>query len=714
MNAQPSKDAALTQDSLKNCLLYLLEHYKKRHTLESLLNSLPLKQNKLTPQIFIRAARRAGLKAQVMDRRAEDISAFTLPAVAYMGSDTAVILKSITKEGAYIVVDCTTHKEIVYSSAADFSKVYGGFLILTKPSAAFEMAADIFSSGGEWFWRVIREFKKIYIQVALAAVFINLMALVSPLFIMNVYDRVVPNAAFETLWVLALGAFTAYIFDFAFRQLRAYFVDIAGKGADILLASRLYQQVLNIRLGQRSGSAGAFANQMREFETLRDFFTSGTLITFIDLPFVFLFLLVIANIGGPIALVPLLAVPLVLIVSYLVQLPLHDLVAKATEDLDAKHGHLVETVNGLETIKSLGMQGHAQGKWEKYVGTTARLGTKTRFLAQLGINFSIFIQNSVTIFLVVWGVYRISGGDMTIGALVACTILVGRTLAPLSQAVGLYVRYQQAKQALTGLDNIMQMDVENPEGKDFVHLKHGLKGRIDFSNVSFAYPGAQLESLTDISFSIKPGEKVGLVGRAGSGKSTLSRLMLNLYNPDKGTILLDGLEIRQLDPTEVRKNMSYVPQNVVLFRGSLRENILLAKPMATEEEFLDAATKSGVIDFAQRHPMGFDLPVGELGASLSGGQRQAVAVARAFLKNSSVVILDDPTSELDNKSEDTVKRYLNAWAKDKTMVLITHRASMLDLVDRLIVIDYGHIVLDGVKKDVLKQLSDGKVKQVKK
>jgi ATP-binding cassette subfamily C protein LapB len=698
------------KDSLQNALMYLMAHYRMRHSLESLVNGLPLKKDGLTAQLFVRAAQRAGLQAQVVDRKAEDLSPHTLPATVYLKEDTFAILQEVDPEGAYHVVDMKTGKKHVYTNAEDFAQVYGGFTILTRPVGAYELGKEGFTTGREWFWGVVSQFKNLYLQVALAAVLINLLALVSPLFIMNVYDRVVPNAAFETLWVLAIGVLLAYGFDFLFRQLRSYFIDTAGKGADILLASRIYQQVLNIRQGQRQSSAGAFANQLREFETLRDFFTSTTLVTLIDLPFVFFFIFIISTIGGPVALVPLFAVPVVLFVSFFVQMPLQTIVQQAAHDMDNKHGHLVETIVGLETIKALGIQGAAQAKWEQFVGMTARLGTRARFLAQLGVNFALFAQQVVTVLVIIWGVYRIAEGDMTIGALVASTILVGRTMAPLSQAVALYVRYQHVAQAMLGLSEIMAMDVERRDGQNFVHIKE-LKGEIQARDLGFTYPSSKLDSLMALNFKISPGERVGIVGRAGSGKSTLTKLLMNIYLPSEGSLLIDGLEIRQMDPAELRGYISYVPQNNILFRGTLRDNLLLGNPDATNEHLVQAAEMSGVIDFARRHPMGFDMPIGEGGEGLSVGQRQAVGVARAVLKDGPLVILDDPTSEMDARSEENIKQGLSQrWLKKKTLILVTHRAPMLDLVDRLIVMDYGKILADGPKKDVLEALRAGKVK----
>lgn len=696
-------------DSLLLCLNYLIKHYRFSFSEQTLLSGLPLKNSRLTPFLFVRAANRASLNAQVVERKASSIKPEVLPAVVILDGNKGVILKEIQKDGTLITFDPVTEKEKAYASTDKFNANYTGTAILVKPTLEQELHQDTFGTGKEWFWGILGQFKRLYIQVALAAIFINFVALVSPLFIMNVYDRVVPNAAFETLWVLALGVFIAYSFDFIFRQLRGYFIDVAGRGADILLAGRLFQQVLNVRLGLHGTSSGGFANQLREFETLRDFFTSATLVTLIDLPFVFLFVLFLGMLGGPLFMVPLICGGIALIVSLSIQRPLRAIIEQAVHDMDAKHGHLVETINSLETVKALGAQSKMQAKWEQYVGVVARVGLKSRFIASLGMNITVYMQQLVSIAIIVGGVYLITEGEMTMGALIACNILAGRAMAPLSQAIALYSRYQQARTSLDTLDGIMKLEVERPAGKAYVRLPK-FQGGITFQDVSFTYPAAPLDSLKHISMHIKPGEKVGIIGRTGSGKSTVSRLILNLYNPTEGSILLDDLEVRQLDPAEFRDQMGYVPQDILLFRGTLRENLLISSPNATDAEMVFAAKISGVADFAHRHPMGFDMPIGERGAGLSGGQRQAVAIARAILKNPSTIIMDEPSSEMDNRSEELLKQNLSRWVDNRTLILITHRASLLDLVDRILVMDQGRLLLDGPKAEVLRRLQQGNVK----
>lgn len=716
-NAKANKPLPMpTEDSLLNALHIVKDHYKIGNSVESMVSGLAFKNGKLTTQQFIRAVKRGGLNAKVMDRKAEKISAYTLPAVVYWQDGTFGLVVGIkeTAEGTteYNVLN-TSNGQHGAIDMETFKAAYGGFIILMKPFSEFQAMAAEMEQGGKWFWTVIKQFKKLYVQVGLAALFINLFALISPLFVMNVYDRVVPNAAFETLWVLAIGITAGYTFEFVFKQLRAYFIDTAGKGADILLASKIYEHVLNVRLGSRKTSSGAFANQLREFETLRDFFTSSTMVTLIDLPFLFIFIAVIGMIGGWLFVIPLLAVPIVILVSYFVQLPLQAVIEKAQEEQDNKHGHLVETIYGLETIKALGTQSRAQGRWEQLVGETARSGSRGRFLTQLALNFSQYAGQLVSVGTIIMGVYLITAGSMTMGGLIACSILVGRTMAPLSQAVSLYVRFQQSAVSMKNLSQIMALPVERTDGQGFLHLEK-LKGNVEFKDIEFSYPKAKMQAIQNVSFSIKAGEKVGLIGRAGSGKSTLTRLLASLYQPNSGQILIDGLEMRQIDPVELRRSMSYVPQNTMLFKGTLRENLLLANPEATDADMVAAAEGASVMDFVRRHPMGFDMPIGESGEGLSTGQRQAVGIARALLRDAPLVILDDPTSEMDNRTETHILDALKKWQTDKTVILITHRAPMLELVDRLIVMDYAKIMADGPKDTVLTALRGGKIQGTKK
>jgi ATP-binding cassette subfamily C protein LapB len=373
-----------------------------------------------------------------------------------------------------------------------------------------------------------------------------------------------------------------------------------------------------------------------------------------------------------------------------------------------RQASLIETLVGLETIKVMGAEGPAQRKWEQVIRGMGALGLKSRLLSAIGINFSSFAQQIANVAVVIMGVYLIVEDKMSMGALIACTILTGRALAPLSQLAALLTRYHQSRNALNSIDKLMHLPVERPEGKDFVQ-RPKLQGGIEFKNVSFAYPGQENDALVNVSFNIKPGERVGLIGRVGSGKTTIEKLVLGLYPPKDGSILIDGAELRQIDPAALRRDIGYVPQDILLFYGSVRDNICLGSPHASDAAILRAAEISGVTEFVNRLPNGFDLQVGERGEGLSGGQRQAIAIARAELLAPPLMMLDEPSSAMDSRSEELFKARLEANLGNRTLVVVTHRASLLSLVNRLIVMDQGRVIADGPKEQVLAALAGGKI-----
>ncbi len=450
------------------------------------------------------------------------------------------------------------------------------------------------------------------------------------------------------------------------------------------------------------------ANNLREFESLREFFTSGTLIALVDLPFILLFVAVIWLIAGPIAYVPLIAVPLVILVGAMLQFPLRRVVEKTQREASQKHAILVETIDGLETIKATAAEGRVQRAWERFVGLTAASAGKARFLSGLATTFAqVTIQMSI-VFVVVAGVYQIADGNLTMGALVAATILTGRALAPLGAVAGMLTRLQQSRVALKSLDDIMKRPIERPADKTFLNRPR-LSGQIEFKDVKFSYPGQDIAALDGLSFKINPGERVGILGRIGSGKSTVARLSMGLYDPAEGSVLMDGIDIRQIDPADLRRNIAYVSQDNYLFYGSVRDNISFGSPHVDDETIIRAANIAGVTEFLRTHPHGFDLQVGERGMALSGGQRQAVVIARALLLDPPIVVFDEPTSHMDISSEAILKKRFERFLAGKTVVLITHRASLLSLIDRLIILDKGKVVADGPKDQVLASLKQGRV-----
>ena len=699
-------------DPLLGCLTVLCTLLDRNVTAEGLTAGLPLVDGMLTPELFIRAAERAGVSARLVRRKLESINRLSLPCVLLLGGQRACVLTELKPdEGRATIIMPEMGagaREVAYS---ELEGEYVGYALFARPEFQYDQRAEetrIANPRG-WFWGTIFGSWKLYVEVMIAAIMINTFVIANPLFVMNVYDRVVPNFAEETLWVLAIGVIVVFLFDFLLKLLRGYLVDIAGKTADTRIAARLFQQVLGMKMSKRPASAGGLANSMREFENLREFFTSSTLTTLIDLPFIFLFLAIISVIGTwKVVIIPTIIVFVTLIVGMLMQIPMQRVVRETYRESQQKHAILIEAISGVETVKATASEGRMQRAWETFVDKTARSAMLAQRWSQLALTFSGTMMQMVTVAVVVVGVYEIQAGNMTVGALVACTILSGRALAPLSQVAGIATRFHQARQSLHALDGMMQTPVERPEGRSFV-TRQQFNGDIEFKNVTFTYPEGKTEALREVSFKIEAGEKVGIIGRIGSGKSTIERMMLSLYEPDDGAVLVDGTDTRQIDPADLRRAIGVVPQDVYLFWGTVKENIALGAPYADDQAILRAAQIAGVDEFIAKHPQGLDMPVGERGMSLSGGQRQAVSIARALLLDPPILVLDEPTSAMDNTTEGRFKARLNAVMANKTLVLVTHRGSLLSLVDRLIVMDGGRVVADGPKDMVMEALNAGRI-----
>lgn len=555
-----------------------------------------------------------------------------------------------------------------------------------------------------WFWGAFVRHWWLYFQVAVAAAVTNVFALSTSLFIMTVYDRVIPNEAVESLIALSAGMAIVLLFDFVIRMLRALFIDRAGQLVDFAIARQLFGQVLNLALAARRGSSGALASTVRECETLRDFFASATFVAVVDLPFILLFLLVIWGIGGWIVAVPALAVPLVLGVGLLVQPFLARYSRQNHQVGQTKQGVLVETAQGLETIKTAGAGPMMMRRWAESVAESSQIGQRTRFVGQLAVNTAGVAQQTAQVGVVVLGVFLVSAGELTIGGLIAAVILTGRTLAPLGQLANVLARLNHARAAYRALAQLMGAETDMDPERRYLR-RDRLEGAVEFRNVVFRYPGQPVRVLDDVSFSLEPGERVAILGRVGSGKSTLARLAMGLYQPGDGSVLIDNTELRQIHPDDLRRQIGAVMQDVWLFSGSIRDNVVVGREDATDAQVLRAAVASGLHDIVGQVPSGYDLQLAERGEGLSGGQRQAIAIARALLKEPPMLIMDEPTSAMDVRSEAQFIQRMKPVVEGRTLLLVTHRTSMLELVDRIIVLDRGKIVADGPKQQVLARLS---------
>jgi ATP-binding cassette, subfamily C, bacterial LapB len=697
-------------DPLASALAQLARLLGRPVSEEALVAGLPLLDGQLTPKLVPRAAERAGLAAEVRRCSLDQIPAIALPVVLLLEGREACVLLSRTAEEARIAPAQAGGIERRIP-LGELAALYTGYAVLAGEQLRFEAgtASERIARTHHWFWGALARSWRIYAEVTAAAILINIFTVVTPLFVMNVYDRVVPNNAFDTLWALAFGLGVMYVFDLALKLLRGYFVDVAGKRADVAMSSALFARVMDLRLDQPRQPVGTLANNLREFESLREFFTSATLTTLIDLPFVLLFLAVLWLVGGwPMTLVTVLGIPVVLALGLALQVPLRDRIRRVFAASEAKHAAIIETLGAIEQVKSLGAASHLQRKWEgvgEYVATES-LGT--RLLSATAIHFAAFVQLGVSLATIIVGVYLIAANELTVGGLIACSIIAGRAIAPFGQIAALLTRYHQAMSALAALNRIMQAPVERPADKTFIHRPR-LRGAIQFRDVSFRYPGQELLSLNRASFSIREGERVGIIGRVGSGKSTLAKLIVGLYAPTEGTILIDGTDIRQIDPIDLRRNIGYLPQNLVLFAGSVRDNLLIGAPHLDDAAMVRAVRLAGLEEHLNRHPKGFDLPVGERGEALSGGQRQAVALARAVVLDPPILMLDEPTHATDHSAEERLKARLAESFAERTLLIVTHRDSLLSMVGSLLVLDGGRVVAHGPKETVLKALAEGRV-----
>lgn len=705
------QDTDTHDDPLLDCLVHLAKLHSLPASATALRAGLPLVNKRLTVELLPRAAERAGLAARLVKRPLSKMSNLELPAILLLRSRKAWVVVGTDDEKETITVllpETGMGEQVLTWKQAEH--LYSGYAFFLRPEYKInrQTPVDDEAGGTNWFWGTISGSWRIYRDVFLASFLINIFALASPFFILNVYDRVIPNNAIETLWVLALGITVVHLFGMLMRGLRGFFIDDAGKKANLKISAMLMEKVMGLRLEVRPKSVGAFSNTLEQFDSVRDFITSLSVTTLIDLPFAVMFMVAVWYIAGNIVYILLIAVVIMLIVALVVQRPVRNAVEKIFKASAQKNAILVEGLGGIETIKMLGAESQIQRAWEESVSYIATWSNRSRLLSSAVTNIVGFVQNMVSVAVVVAGVYKIAEGDMSQGGLIACVILSRMAVMPMSQVVSLATRFYRAKTALAKLDTIMALPVERPQGKSFLHRSH-FNGQIDFKNVKFNYPGQPTSVIPNLTVSIKAGERVAIIGPIGSGKTTLGKLLLGLYQPTDGMVMMDGTDIRQIDPAELRQYIGYVPQDIMLFRGTIRDNIVLGAPEVSDSTILRASQMAGVTDIIQRHSKGFEMEIGEQGQGLSGGQRQSVVMARALLLDPTILVFDEPTSSMDNKSESRLLQHLKKILPGKTMIVITHRASLLNLVDRIIALDNGTVVADGPRERVMEALRTGQL-----
>ncbi|WP_374258005.1 type I secretion system permease/ATPase [Aquabacterium sp.] len=703
-------------DPLLEAVLWLCRHHGVDRSEQSLMEGQAV-QGILTPDQALKVLKQAGFSATLVRRSPGKILSLLMPVIMLLkNGDACIVMRRLSArskrsgEDRYEVIMPGADEEVVTATEDELMSEYSGYTIIAalKPGMRASKAAAVEEESGHWLWDTLKRFVPYYRSAMLAALLSNILMIVTGLFTSVVYDRVIPNKAFVTLWSLGAGTLIAIAFDLAARQLRSYLIDAAGKKADIALGSLIFRQAMGIKLEHRPESAGAFAHRLAQIEVVRDFSTSATISALTDLPFIFLFVLVTWLVAGPMVLVLLITVPLVLGLTWVIQGILRRYTRANMNQQAELHGVLIESVEGLEDVRAAGAQGHFIQRYEDASAVAAMSALRTRSMASWVNNFAMVAQQLITVVMLLWGVHLIDAGQLTGGALIAAVMFGGRAIAPLGSVVNLASRYQSAKAALLSLDQLMKLPTERDLSKRYL-ARPKLQGQLALHDVRFAYPKGTQEHapmvLKGVSLNIKAGERVALLGKIGSGKSTILRLLGGLYQPGDGFVEIDGIDLRQIDPADFRSHVGFVSQEPRLFQGTLRDNVMLGRANADVAHFLDVAKLTGLDKIAAAHPLGYDLPVGEGGSLLSGGQRQLVALARCLVTHPQILLLDEPTSSMDAQAETSFIKHLKTAVGDRTLVVVTHRPALLDVVDRVIVVDGGRILADGPKAAVLAALA---------
>ena len=677
------------EEQLIQAVQHLLRSDGQSFSAGSIRDLPDLSQDYFGPREAVSAFNNCGFVASCGELKSSEITEGHCPLIGFTRDGGVFLIQDMPDQGSFTIARPATDFTPEKISRDELEKDFASFVVLAQKRPEIKSNA----AKGNWFWGSLRQSKWLYGQVLIAAAVSNFLGLSTALFIMVVYDRVVPNEAIESLIALTIGVLLALGFDFLIKSLRSSFIDKAGKRADLRMSRLIFDKLLAMQLDGRKQKSGALAGVVREFDTLRDFFTSATLVTVVDLPFIFFFIWVISLIAGPLAIVPLIAVPLVIIAGLVIQPFLARIASGAMETSMSKQGVLVETLNGLETVQATGSGRLMRKRFEEAAASQSEFGLKNRLLSQFAINSAASIQQLAQVMIIFYGVFLIQDGEVTMGALIAAVILSGRTLAPLTQLASALSRANGARQAFRSLNAIMTDDDSEVEYQQRLSRPR-LSGEVEFKNVTYTFPGAKAPVIRDLSLKIPAGQKVAIVGRMGSGKSTLARLAAGLIQPSEGSVLIDGVDLRQIDKSDLRRNVGVMLQETWLFSGSLRENLQMGYYEYDDRHILNIAKISGVDDFVSGHPSGYDMQLKEKGEGLSGGQRQSINLARALLHEPNLLILDEPTSSMDTATEKAVLDRLKFWLKDRTLIVVTHRNTLLRLADRVLVMDQGVIAAD--------------------
>ena len=682
-----------TQNTLLHATKKLLSHFGMAFSLGAV-RDLPEKVGEIfDPLAAVSALTHVGFNASYGEFPLKRLTIRHFPSIGFTANGEAILINGIDDDGKYSI-NRFDENEIIIEEKYDFldlkRKLKPYFIIAQKKNNQLRNEQK-----NNWFWGSMSQGKWLYAQVIGAAAMTNFLGLSTSLFIMVVYDRVVPNEAIESLIALTIGVLIALFFDFIIKTLRAQFVDRAGRRADLRMSRLIFDKILNMRIDSRNRQSGALASIVREFDTLREFFTSATLIAVVDLPFIFFFIWVISLIAGPLALVPLIAVPCVILSGLVIQPFLARLAEGSMETNMSKQSVLVETLNGIETVQATGSGRLMRKRFEEAADAQSEFGLKNRVLTQFAVNSAASIQQLAQIATIFFGVFLIQDGIISMGAMIAAVILGGRTLSPLSQLASAMSRANSARQAYRSLSEIMNEKKGNISDQIRARLSRPhFDGNIEIKNLTYTFPGSTSPIINNLSLKIPAGQKIAIVGRMGSGKSTLSRLISGLIEPTEGAVMIDGVDLRQIDKSDVRRNIGVMLQDTWLFSGTVKENLQMGYYEYDDAHILNIAKISGVDSFIANRPQGYDMELKEHGEGLSGGQRQSINLARSLLHHPNLLILDEPTSSMDTATEKSVIEGLKSWSNLRSMVIVTHRNTLLDIVDRVLVVDEGKILAD--------------------
>lgn len=698
-NSVPSVEAWL------DAMITVARHYRLDFSRENVRTTVNWERDSQREELLTDMARQLGMGLRLMPFSSDSLTPWRLPLVAVFDDGE---LGVITRRDAQGNISVQLSGDDRLETTLDVETIDGRIteLALLRPlSAVPDARVDDYIQPyqASWFWNIALKDWRRYGDIMLASLVANVLALAGMLFSMQVYDRVVPAQSYSTLWVLFGGVMLAILFEFTMRMVRTHLSDVIGKRADLRISDRVFGHAMRLKNSARSKSTGSFISQIRELESVRELITSTTISAVADLPFFFLFVLILWLIGGWLVLVVLLAIPLLLIPGLLIQRPLAQLSNEGMRESAVRNATLVEAVESFEDIKLLRAEQRFQNQWNHTNDVAATISMKQRFLTGLLLTWTQEVQSIVYVVVLLVGCFMVMNGDMTTGALVGTTILASRTIAPLSQISGVLSRWQQAKVARKGLDELMKRPVDQPEHSKRVH-KAALHGHYQFNNAVFWYD--EEEKIADVTLNaltIRAGEKVAILGRNGAGKSTLLQMMAGMHIAQQGQVLLDNISISQLDPADLRRDMGLLSQTARLFFGSVRENITMGMPEASDEEIERALTMSGAMPFVQKQKNGLNYQIQEGGFGLSGGQRQTLLLARLLLTQPNIVLLDEPSASLDEMTEEFLIDQLKQWTTRRTLIIATHRTAMLQLVDRIIVMDQGRVVMDGPKEAILRE-----------